>query len=101
MRIIEVLEASRLIYGRSGGPGGSHKGKVSRKFRCQGGPRKGRIVANPSTCYAPIKATAKKTMTITRARKPKMSAFKSKLTKKGSSVSRAVKNLNKPRKIKN
>jgi len=101
MKLVELLEAGRLIYGRTGGPGGSHKGHVSRKFRCASGPRKGRIVANITTCHAPIKASAKKTMTVTRARKPKWSSFKAGLTKKGSSVSRAVKSLNKPRKIKN
>ena len=101
MKIIELLEAGKLIYGRSGGAGGTHKGKVSRKFRCSSGPRKGRIVANITTCHAPVKVSAKKTMTVTRARKPKWSSFKAGLTKRGSGVSRAVKGLNKPRKIKN
>ena len=103
MRLIEFMdldESGKFILGRGGAPGGTHKGKVSRKFRCTSGPRRGRIVANISTCHAPIKASAKKTMTVTRARKPKLTAFKSKMTKKGSGVSRAVKALNKPRAIK-
>ena len=54
MKAIEfVTEAGgKFIFGRGGKPGGSHKGKVTRKFRCVSGPRKGRIVAKMSTCHA-------------------------------------------------
>lgn len=92
MKAVEfITEAGgKYIFGRGGKPGGSHKGKITRKFRCVSGPRKGRIVAKMSTCHAPIDAQKKKTMTVTRARKPKMTAIKSKFTKKGSGVSRAV-----------
>ena len=106
MKIAELFEAE-TIFKRGGGSGGTRKGKVqSRKFRCMSGPRKGRIVANVSTCHAPIKASAKQRMTVTRARAPKKASWKAKLTKKGSGVSRTVANLNKakgslkPRKIK-
>ena len=105
MKIAELFEAD-TIFKRGGGSGGTRKGKVqSRKFRCKSGPRKGRIVANVSTCHAPIKASAKQKMTVLRAR-PKKASWKAKLTKKGSGVSRTVANLNKakgslkPRKIK-
>ena len=92
MKAVEfITEAGgKYIFGRGGKPGGSHKGTITRKFRCVSGPRKGRIVAKMSTCHAPIDAQKKKTMTVTRARKPKMTAIKSKFTKKGSGVSRAV-----------
>ena len=92
MRAQEFLvekAGGRFIFGRGGKAGGSHKGKVTRKFRCVSGPRKGRIVAKMSTCHAPIDVKKKKTMTVTRARKPKLAAMKSKFTKKGSGVSRA------------
>jgi len=96
MRILEITEAGgKFIFGRGGKPGGSHKGKVTRKFRCVSGPRKGRIVAKMSTCHAPIDAQKKKTMTVTRARAPSITAIKSKLTKKGSGISRAVATKNK------
>lgn len=97
MRLVEfVTEAGgKFIFGRGGKPGGSHKGKVTRKFRCTSGPRKGRIVAKMSTCHAPIDAQKKKTMTVTRARKPKASAKKAMFTKKGSGISRAVMRKNK------
>lgn len=105
MKIAELLEAD-TIFRRGGAKGGTGKGKVqSRKFRCMSGPRKGRIVANISTCHAPVKASAKKTMTVTRARAPKKVAWHAKMTKKGSGVSRAIAGLNKkgtlrPRKAK-
>jgi len=92
MRLVEfVTEAGgKFIFGRGGKPGGSNKGRVTRKFRCTSGPRKGRIVAKMSTCHAPIDVSKKKTMTVTRARKPKLAATKAKFTKKGSGISRAV-----------
>ena len=95
MKIVELLEAGKFIFGRGGGKGGSHKGKVTRKFRCTSGPRKGRIVAQLSTCHAPVNVQAKKTMTVTRTRAPAKAAFHAKITKKGSGVSRAVKVKNK------
>ena len=97
MRLVEfVTEAGgKFIFGRGGKPGGSHKGKITRKFRCTSGPRKGRIVAKMSTCHAPIDAQKKKIMTVTRARKPKLAAIKSKFTKKGSGVTRAISRKNK------
>ena len=100
MRLVEfVTEAGgKFIFGRGGKPGGSHKGTVTRKFRCTSGPRKGRIVAKMSTCHAPIDTQKKKTMTVTRARKPKAAAKKAMFTKKGSGISRAVLNKNRAKK---
>ena len=97
MKAIEFVTevGGKFIFGRGGKPGGSHKGRITRKFRCTSGPRKGRIVAKMSTCHAPIDAQKKKTMTVTRARKPKMTAIKSKFTKKGSGVTRAISRKNK------
>ena len=101
MRLLELFNdlTEKQIWGRTGK-------KLVRKYRCMGGKRHGRIVANISTCHAPIKASAKQKMTVVRARAPKKASWKAKLTKKGSGVSRTVANLNKakgslkPRKIK-
>jgi hypothetical protein len=100
MRLVEfVTEAGgKFIFGRGGKPGGSHKGKVTRKFRCTSGPRKGRIVAKMSTCHAPIDAQKKKRMTVTRSKAPKLTAKKAMFTKKGSGISRAVLNKNRAKK---
>ncbi len=96
MRLFELTEAGgKFIFGRGGKPGGSHKGQISRKFRCVSGPRKGRIFAKMSTCHAPIDAQKKKTMTVTRSKAPKLAAKKSMFTKRGSGVSRAVLSKNK------
>jgi hypothetical protein len=98
MKAVEFIiekAGGRFIFGRGGKPGGSHKGKVTRKFRCVSGPRKGRIVAKMSTCHAPIDVKKKKTMTVTRAKAPKLAAKKSMFTKKGSGISRAVMSKNK------
>jgi len=97
MRLIELFEAGRQTFARGGATGGKHKSKVSRKFRCTSGPRKGRIVAKISTCHAPIDPQKKKTMTVTRAKKPSLVAKKAGFTKKGSSVSRTVARFNKPK----
>jgi hypothetical protein len=96
MRLVEfVTEAGgKFIFGRGGKPGGSHKGTVTRKFRCTSGPRKGRIVAKMSTCHAPIDTQKKKRMTVTRSKAPKLTAKKAMFTKKGSGISRAVLNKN-------
>ena len=100
-------EGASQIFGRTGKAKSRSKAKITtQRFRCPTGPRKGRIVANVSTCHAPIKASAKQKMTVVRARAPKKASWKAKLTKKGSGVSRTVANLNKakgslkPRKIK-
>ena len=97
MKAIEfVTEAGgKFIFGRGGKPGGSHKGRITRKFRCTSGPRKGRIVAKMSTCHAPIDVKKKKTMTVTRSKAPKLAAKKSMFTKRGSGISRAVMTKNK------
>lgn len=78
-----IEEGATSIYGRKGG-------KNVRRYRCNSGPRKGRIVAKMSTCHAPIDAQKKKTMTVTRSKAPKLAAKKSMFTKRGSGVSRAV-----------
>ena len=47
-----LVEAATTIYGRS-------KGKVTRKYRCTSGTRKGRIVAKAATCNAPTNIKSK------------------------------------------
>ena len=95
MRAIEFTEAqAKYVFGRGGGKGGTHKGKVTRKFRCASGPRKGRIVAKMSTCHAPVDAKKKARMTVTRARTPAKAAWHSKITKKSSGISQAVRRKN-------
>jgi hypothetical protein len=44
MIISEILEGYKLVWGRS------NKKGVVRRYRCTDGPKKGRVVAKPSTC---------------------------------------------------
>ena len=57
-----VGEGTPQIYGK-------YKNTLKRRYRCQSGPRKGRIVADPATCTAPINIQKKQTMKATRAKR--------------------------------
>ena len=53
-----------------------------RKYRCSGGTRKGRIVASPTQCFAPVDVKQRALMKRTRARLGKKMARKAKKTKR-------------------
>ena len=84
------------IFGRSPGKfgSGSKKGKLTRKFRCPTGPRKGRIVAKPETCNAPLNVRQSTRMKGTRAAKAGIHGKKSSYTKKYSPASIRTKKMN-------
>ena len=44
MKFAEIMEGYKLVWGRSKSKG------VVRRYRCTDGPKKGRVVAKPSTC---------------------------------------------------
>ena len=90
MRIQDITEGAVGIFGRS-------KGKVTRKYRCTSGTRKGRIVAKATTCNAPINVKSKLAMKKTRARQGSMMGVKSKFTKRNSPTSKTINRLNKTR----
>ena len=100
MRLVEfVTEAGgKFIFGRGGKPGGSHKGRVTRKFRCTSGPRKGRIVAKMSQCFAAPDMKKRVQMKKTRARLGAKMVRKAKRTKRVNPASRTLARLNKRRK---
>ena len=85
-----IIEGAVTTFGRS-------KGKVTRKYRCTSGTRKGRIVAKASTCNAPINVKAKLTMKRTRARKSPMIGIKTKFQKRMGAQSKSIARLNKTR----
>ena len=70
------------------------KGKgIQKGFRCTSGPRKGRIVAKPSTCFAkrdPVKGAKIKKK---RQAKAKIAGKKLAITKRSRPVSRRLKNV--------
>ena len=96
MRLVEfVTEAGgKFIFGRGGKPGGSHKGRVTRKFRCTSGPRKGRIVAKAATCHAPRNVKASRTLTKTKRSKAPTIKVKSSRTKRANPYSKRLSNIN-------
>ena len=85
-----ITEAAVTTYGRS-------KGKVTRKYRCTSGTRKGRIVAKAATCNAPTNIKSKLTMKKTRARKSPIIGIKTKFQKRMGAQSKRIARLNKTR----
>lgn len=69
--------------------------KVVRKFRCTGGPRKGRIVAQMAQCFAAPDVAKRNRFKITKARLGPRIARKAKRTKRINPASRRVAAMNK------
>ena len=72
-------------------------GKVTRAFRCTVGPRKGRPVAHPSQCAAPINLKKRFVLKRTRAAKGARMMKKAQRTKRLNPASRIAARLNKAR----
>lgn len=70
--------------------------KIVRKYRCGSGPRKGRVVAKPSQCFAAPDIKKRASFKRTKARLGSRMARKAKRTKKINPVSIRVRKLNKP-----
>lgn len=90
MKISEILQESKLVWARRGQ-------SVRRKFRCTGGPRKGRIVASPEQCNKPVDVRKRAAMRRMKAAKGGRMARKARRTKRYNPISRRVAALNKPR----
>jgi len=69
--------------------------KVVRKFRCQSGPRKGRIVKSSSQCFAAPDVKTRAKMKVTKARLGKKMARKARKTKRVNPASKRVQAMNK------
>lgn len=68
--------------------------KVVRKYRCGSGPRKGRVVAKISQCYAAPNVKARMALKRTKARLGKRMARKARRTKRINPASIRVRSLN-------
>jgi len=90
MLLVELFEnlTEKQIWGRTGK-------KLVRKYRCSGGKRHGRIVANPQQCFAPPNVQASMRFKIARKKFGSRMARKAKRTKRTNPASRALKSLNK------
>ena len=71
--------------------------KVVRKFRCSGGPRKGRVVAKMAQCFAAPDIKKRQTLKKTKARLGGRMARKAKKTKRINPASKRIQSLNKKR----
>jgi len=89
MLLVELFNnlTEKQIWGRTGK-------KLVRKYRCVGGKRHGRIVAEPQQCFAAPNIQAKMRMRITRKKLGKRMAMRSRRTKRTNPASRALKFLN-------
>lgn len=88
--LIKDIFTERQIWGRKGT-------KLVRKYRCTSGPRKGRIVAKMSQCFAAPNVKKKIAMKKTRARLGGKMARKARKTKRMNPASKLLKRLNKRR----
>jgi hypothetical protein len=82
----EVCEA-RMAWARKGN-------KIVKKYRCTGGPRKGRVVSNPSQCSKPINMKKRMQLKRTKARMGSRLKRKSARTKRINPASKMLKRLN-------
>lgn len=89
MLLVELFDnlTEKQIWGRKGT-------KLVRKYRCVGGKRHGRIVAEPQQCFAPPNVQAKMRMRVTRKKLGQRMMRKAKRTKRTNPASRALKHLN-------
>lgn len=87
MLIEEVLPEARMVWARRGG-------KLKRQYRCGGGHRKGRVVASPSQCFAPIDIKKRQTLKRTKGKYGGRLIRKSRRTRRLDPVSRRLRALN-------
>lgn len=85
--LIGVVEA-KIAWGRRGD-------KVVKKYRCQGGRRHGKVVANPATCFAAPDIKKRIRLRQMKAKFGSRIARKSKKTKRVNPASRRIAALNK------
>jgi hypothetical protein len=85
-----VVSESKVVFARRGKA-------VTKKFRCTVGKRKGRVVASPAQCAAPIDLKKRFVMKRTKASKGARMAKKAQRTKRTSAASKIAARLNKAR----
>ena len=92
MQICEVTEPlieTKIVWAKKG------KNNITRKYRCSFGKRKGRVVASPSQCSAPIDMKKRFALKKTKAKYGKRLARKANKTKRVNPASKRVRALNK------
>ena len=92
MRASEFVTEHRKVFKRN-----ARTGKLSLKWRCEAGPRKGRVVADPNQCSASLDREKSSKMKLTRANTPTQQARKTKRTKRLNPAAKLAAQLNKYR----
>lgn len=95
MRAWEFITEHRLEWGRKRAT--ARGGKVTMKWRCTTGPRKGRLVSRVSDCDDFVNAKQREKMKTTRSRTAKPQARRASRSKKINTASRLLRKLNKGR----
>ncbi len=83
-----MISEAKVVFARRGN-------KVVRKFRCTVGKRKGRVVATPQQCAAPIDLKKRFVLKRTKGMKGVRMAKKSNRTKRTNPASKIITRLNK------
>jgi hypothetical protein len=92
MRASEFITEHQRVFKRN-----ARTGKITQKWRCTTGPRKGRIVADPNQCSASLDREKSSKMKLTRAKTKVRQARKTKRTKRLNPAARLAAQLNKYR----
>jgi hypothetical protein len=92
MRASEFVTEHRKVFKRN-----ARTGKLSLKWRCESGLRKGRTVADPNQCSAGPDRKKSSQMKLTRARTKVRQARKTKRTKRLNPAAKLAARLNKYR----
>ena len=85
-----VVSEAKVVFARRGKT-------VTKKFRCTVGKRKGRVVANPQQCAAPIDLKKRFVLKRTKAAKGSRMAKKAQRTKRTNAASKIAARMNKAR----
>ena len=92
MRASEFITEHRKVFKRN-----AKTGKLSLKWRCEGGPRQGRVVSDPNQCSASLDRKKSSKMKLTRAKTKVRQARKTKRTKRLNPAAKLAAKLNKYR----
>jgi hypothetical protein len=92
MRAHEFITEHQRVFKRN-----ARTGKITQKWRCTTGNRKGRIVAEPNQCSASLDREKSSKMKLTRAKTKVRQARKTKRTKRLNPAARLAAQLNKYR----
>jgi len=78
---------AKLVYAKQ-------NGKLVKKWRCTSGKRKGRLVAEPGSCFKPIDIKKRVVMRRTRRKKDVSMTKRAQITKRVDPLSKQVRRLN-------